>query len=153
MAKEWWEDAPLAQEKPTEWWEDAPLAKAPEQKKQTEEGFLTGAGKSVMGGLRDTAGSLYSAGATALGANEEVVESAKAAAERSKEGPQAFKKFQADIEKRKTADDTGILAGIKNVAGATFDNPAGAFQMVVSQLPNTGVALGAGCIRRANEKG
>lgn len=144
MAKEWWEDAPLAREKPTEWWEDAPLAKAPEQKKQTEEGFLTGAGKSVMGGLRDTAGSLYSAGATALGANEEVVESAKAAVERSKEGPQALKRFQADIEKRKTADDTGILAGIKNVAGATFDNPEGAFQMVVSQLPNTGVALGAG---------
>ena len=144
MAKEWWEDAPLAREKPTEWWKDAPLAEASAQKKQAEEGFFTGAGKSVMGGLRDTAGSLYSAGATALGANEEVVGSAKAAAERSKEGPQALKRFQADIEKRKTADDTGILAGIKNVAGATFDNPEGAFQMVVSQLPNTGVALGAG---------
>jgi len=144
MAKEWWEDAPLAREKPTEWWKDAPLAEASAQKKQAEEGFFTGAGKSVMGGLRDTAGSLYSAGATAFGANEEVVESAKAAAERSKEGPQALKRFQADIEKRKTADDTGILAGIKNVAGATFDNPEGAFQMIVSQLPNTGVALGAG---------
>jgi len=27
MAKEWWEDAPVAQEKPAEWWKDAPIAK------------------------------------------------------------------------------------------------------------------------------
>jgi len=144
MAKEWWENAPLAQEKPTEWWEEAPLVRAPSKKKEEEEGFLAGAGKSIASGFRDTAGSLYSAGATGLNEREAVVESAKAAAERSKEGPQALKKFQADIQKRKESSDEGLLAGIKNVAGATFDNPEGAFQMVVSQLPNTGVALGAG---------
>ena len=144
MAKEWWESAPLAREKPAEWWEDAPLARAPSKKKEEEEGFLTGAGKSIASGFRDTAGSLYSAGATGLNEREAVVESAKAAAERSKEGPQALRKFQADIQKRKESSDEGLLAGIKNVAGATFDNPEGAFQMVVSQLPNTGVALGAG---------
>jgi hypothetical protein len=144
MAKEWWENAPLAREKPTEWWEDAPLVRAPSKKKEEEEGFLTGAGKSIASGFRDTAGSLYSAGATGLNEREAVVESAKAAAERSKEGPQALRKFQADIQKRKESSDEGLLAGIKNVAGATFDNPEGAFQMVVSQLPNTGVALGAG---------
>jgi hypothetical protein len=144
MAKEWWESAPLAREKPTEWWEEAPLVRAPSKKKEEEEGFLAGAGKSIASGFRDTAGSLYSAGATGLNEREAVVESAKAAAERSKEGPQALKKFQADIQKRKESSDEGLLAGIKNVAGATFDNPEGAFQMVVSQLPNTGVALGAG---------
>ena len=147
MAKEWWEDAPLAREKPAEWWEEAPLVRAPSKKKEEEEeeeGFLTGAGKSIASGFRDTAGSLYSAGATGLNEREAVVESAKAAAERSKEGPKALKRFQEDISKRKEAGDEGLLAGIKNVAGATFDNPEGAFQMVVSQLPNTGVALGAG---------
>ena len=144
MAKEWWENAPLAREKPTEWWEDAPLVRAPSKKKEEEEGFLAGAGKSIASGFRDTAGSLYSAGATGLNEREAVVESAKAAAERSKEGPKALKRFQEDIGKRKEAGDEGLLAGIKNVASATFDNPEGAFQMVVSQLPNTGVALGAG---------
>ena len=144
MAKEWWEDAPLAREKPTEWWEDAPIVRAPSKKKEEEEGFLAGAGKSIASGFRDTAGSLYSAGATGLNEREAVVESAKAAAERSKEGPKALKRFQEDIGRRKEAGDEGLLAGIKNVAGATFDNPEGAFQMVVSQLPNTGVALGAG---------
>ena len=144
MAKEWWENAPLAREKPAEWWEDAPIVRAPSKKKEEEEGFLAGAGKSIASGFRDTAGSLYSAGATGLNEREAVVESAKAAAERSKEGPKALRKFQEDIGKRKEAGDEGLLAGIKNVAGATFDNPEGAFQMVVSQLPNTGVALGAG---------
>tara|TARA_R110000868_G_scaffold172464_2_gene408348 strand:- start:610 stop:6564 length:5955 start_codon:yes stop_codon:yes gene_type:complete len=32
MAKEWWEDAPVAQEKPAEWWKDAPVVQAPEAK-------------------------------------------------------------------------------------------------------------------------
>ena len=36
MAKQWWEEAPLAQEQRGEWWEAAPLAKAPEQSKQDE---------------------------------------------------------------------------------------------------------------------
>ena len=40
MAKEWWEDAPLAREKPTEWWEDVPLAKAPEQKNKRKKASL-----------------------------------------------------------------------------------------------------------------
>jgi len=109
----------------------AQFDKAPSKKKEAEEGFLTGAGKSIASGFRDTAGSLYSAGATGLNEREAVVESAKAAAERSKEGPQALRKFQADIQKRKESSDEGLLAGIKNVAGATFDNPEGAFQMVV----------------------
>jgi len=36
MAKEWWEDAPLAQEKSNEWWKDAPLAQPPAQQAQDE---------------------------------------------------------------------------------------------------------------------
>lgn len=156
MAKEWWEAAPLAQEKPAEWWKDAPLAEAPAQQAQNEwwktapvvkpeeEGFITGLGKSIYGGARDTGGSLYSAGATAVGANQAVVESAQAAAARSPEQAKALQAYQADIQKRKQAGDEGLLAGIKNVAGATIDNPEGALQMVLSQLPNTAVALGAG---------
>jgi hypothetical protein len=156
MAKEWWEEAPLAQEKPAEWWKDAPLAEAPAQQAQNEwwktapvvkpeeEGFFTGLGKSIYGGARDTGGSLYSAGATAVGANQSVVESAQAAAARSPEQAKALQAYQADIQKRKQAGDEGLLAGIKNVAGATVDNPEGALQMVVSQLPNTAVALSAG---------
>jgi hypothetical protein len=116
-----------------------PFAPEPE-----EEGFFTGLGKSIYGGARDTGGSLYSAGATAVGANQAVVESAQAAAARSPEQAKALQAYQADIQKRKQAGDEGLWAGIKNVAGATVDNPEGALQMVVSQLPNTAVALGAG---------
>jgi hypothetical protein len=112
--------------------------------KPEEEGFFTGLGKSIYGGARDTGGSLYSAGATAVGANQAVVESAQAAAARSPEQAKALQAYQADIQKRKQAGDEGLLAGIKNVVGATVDNPEGALQMVVSQLPNTAVALGAG---------
>lgn len=36
MAKQWWEEAPLAQEQRGEWWEAAPLAQAPAQAKQDE---------------------------------------------------------------------------------------------------------------------
>ena len=156
MAKEWWEGAPLAQEKPNEWWKDAPLAQAPAQQTQDEwwkaapvvkpeeEGFITGLGKSVYGGARDTGGSLYAAGATAVGANQSVVESAQAATARAPEQAKALQEYQADIQKRKQASDEGLWAGIKNVAAATVDNPEGALQMVVSQLPNTAVALGAG---------
>lgn len=156
MAKEWWEEAPLAQEKSAEWWKDAPLAETPAQQTQNEwwkaapivkpeeEGFFTGLGKSIYGGARDTGGSLYSAGATAVGANQAVVESAQAAAARSPEQAKALQAYQADIQKRKEAGDEGLLAGIKNVVGATVDNPEGALQMVVSQLPNTAAALGAG---------
>lgn len=112
--------------------------------KPEEEGFITGLGKSIYGGVRDTGGSLYAAGATAVGANQAVVESAQAAAARSPEQAKALQAYQADIQKRKQAGDEGLWAGIKNVAGATVDNPEGALQMVVSQLPNTAVALGAG---------
>ena len=112
--------------------------------KPEEEGFFTGLGKSIYGGARDTGGSLYSAGAATVGANQAVVESAQAAAARSPEQAKALQAYQADIQKRKQAGDEGLWAGIKNVVGATVDNPEGALQMVVSQLPNTGVALGAG---------
>lgn len=118
---------------------DAYLAQKPE-----EEGFFTGMGKSIYGGARDTGGSLYAAGATTLGKNEAVVESAQAATARAPEQGKALQAYQADIQKRKQAGDEGLWAGIKNVAGATVDNPEGALQMVVSQLPNTAVALGAG---------
>lgn len=36
MAKQWWEEAPLAQEQRGQWWEAAPLAQAPAQPKQDE---------------------------------------------------------------------------------------------------------------------
>ena len=122
----------------------APQIIDPFAPKPEEEGFFTGLGKSIYGGARDTGGSLYSAGATAVGANQAVVESAQAAAARSPEQAKALQAYQADIQKRKQAGDEGLLAGIKNVVGATVDNPEGALQMVVSQLPNTVVALGAG---------
>jgi hypothetical protein len=122
----------------------APQIIDPFAPKPEEEGFFTGLGKSIYGGARDTGGSLYSAGATAVGANQAVVESAQAAAARSPEQAKALQAYQADIQKRKQAGDEGLWAGIKNVAGATVDNPEGALQMVVSQLPNTAVALGAG---------
>ena len=122
----------------------APQIIDPFAPKPEEEGFITGIGKSIYGGARDTGGSLYSAGAATVGANQAVVESAQAAAARSPEQAKALQAYQADIQKRKQAGDEGLLAGIKNVVGATVDNPEGALQMVVSQLPNTAVALGAG---------
>jgi hypothetical protein len=109
-----------------------------------EEGFFTGLGKSLLGGVQDTGGSLYTAGATTVGANQAVVESAKAATERAKNQPQELAKFQENIQKRKDVNDEGLWAGIKNVVGATVDNPEGALQMVVGQLPNTAVAMGSG---------
>ena len=122
----------------------APQIVDPFAPKPEEEGFITGLGKSIYGGARDTGGSLYSAGATAVGANQAVVESAQAAAARAPEQAKALQEYQADIQKRKQAGDEGLLAGIKNVVGATVDNPEGALQMVMSQLPNTAVALGTG---------
>lgn len=121
-------------------------APAPKQApvKQEEEGFFTGLGKSLLGGTQDTAGSLYSAGSTVVGANNAVVESAQAAKDRQKTEAQALSAFKQDIGRRQQEDDSGLWAGIKNVAGATYDNPEGAFQMVVSQLPNTAVSLGSG---------
>lgn len=132
-------DAYLAQ-KTEKFDPDAYLA----SQQKPEEGFFTGLGKSILGGVKDTGGSLYTAGATTVGANESVVESAKAAAERAKDQPQELAKFQENIQKRKQLSDEGIWAGIKNVVGATVDNPEGALQMVVSQIPNTAAALGAG---------
>lgn len=122
----------------------APQIVDPFAPKPEEEGFFTGLGKSIYGGARDTGGSLYAAGATTVGANQAVVESAQAAAARAPEQAKALQAYQADIQKRKEAGDEGLWAGIKNVAGATVDNPEGALQMVVSQLPNTATALGAG---------
>ena len=112
--------------------------------KPKEEGFFTGLGKAISGGVQDTAGSLFSAGATAVDARGAVVDSARAAAARSPDQALALQQFNQEIKKRQAADDSGLLAGIKNVAGAVYDNPEGAFQMVVSQLPNTAVSLGAG---------
>mgnify|MGYP000965306334 CR=1 FL=1 len=124
----------------------APPAQAiePVAQKPKTEGFFTGIGKSIAGGVQDTAGSLFSAGATAIDARDAVVDSAKSAAARSPDQALALQQFSQDIKKRQAEDDTGLMAGIKNVAGATYDNPEGAFQMVVSQLPNTVVSLGAG---------
>jgi hypothetical protein len=113
----------------------APQIVDPFDPKPEEEGFFTGLGKSIYGGARDTGGSLYSAGATAVGANQAVVESAQAAAARSPEQAKALQAYQADIQKRKQAGDEGLLAGIKNVAGATVDNPEGALQMVCPSYP------------------
>lgn len=120
----------------------APLSGTPAKPK--EEGFFTGLAKALSGGVQDTSSSLYSAGATAVDARGAVVDSAKAAAARSPDQALALQNFTADIKKRQAADDSGLLAGIKNVASATFDNPEGALQMLVSQVPNTVAAFGAG---------
>lgn len=119
-----------------------PVAIKPNQ--PTEEGFFTGVGKALFGGVQDTGGSLYSAGATAVGSNSSVVESSKAAAERQKTEPIELSKFKQNIATRQQAGDDTIWQGIKNVAGAAYDNPEGAFQMLVNQLPNSGVALASG---------
>lgn len=119
-----------------------PVAIKPNQ--PAEEGFFTGAGKALFGGVQDTGGSLYSAGATAVGSNSSVVESSKAAAERQKNEPIELSKFKQNIATRQQAGDDTIWQGIKNVAGAAYDNPEGAFQMLVNQLPNSGVALASG---------
>ncbi len=116
----------------------------PTQAQPEEEGFIGGLAKSVVQGTKQTAGSLYAAGATGLGENQAVVESAQAAQERAKETPKAQQRFEADVAARKQADDESLWAGIKNVASATIDNPEGALQMVISQLPNTAAALASG---------
>ena len=114
------------------------------QEQPEEEGFFGGLAKSVVQGTKSTAGSLYAAGATALDERGAVVESAQAAQKRAKDTPQAQKKFEEDIAARKEISDDGLWAGIKNVVGATVDNPEGALQMVISQLPNTAAALASG---------
>jgi hypothetical protein len=121
-----------------------PGASQQAQAQPEEEGFFGGLTKSVVQGTKSTAGSLYAAGATALDERGAVVESAQAAQERAKDTPQAQKKFEEDIAARKEVSDDGLWAGIKNVAGATVDNPEGALQLVASQLPNTAAALGSG---------
>lgn len=130
-------------------WADSPAparasTTATPERAPIKEGVFTGLGKALVGGVEDTAGSLFSAGATLVDAKGAVVDSAQAAIARSPDEARALQAFKGDIASRQAADDSGILAGIKNVAGATFDNPEGAFQMLVSQLPNTVAALGAG---------
>jgi hypothetical protein len=113
-------------------------------KQPEEEGFFKGAAKALFGGAQDTAGSMYSAGATTIGANEAVVDSAKSAAERQKTEAVELGKFKQDLGRRQAAGDDTVWQGVKNVAGAAYDNPEGAFQMVLSQLPNNGVSLASG---------
>jgi hypothetical protein len=130
-------------------WADSPVparasTTATPERVPPKEGVFTGLGKALVGGVEDTTGSLFSAGATLVDAKGAVVDSAQAAMARSPDEARALQAFKGDIASRQAADDSGILAGIKNVAGATFDNPEGAFQMLVSQLPNTVAALGAG---------
>ena len=120
----------------------SPLANTPAR--PTEEGFFTGLGKALVGGVQDTGGSLYSAGATAVDARGAVVDSAQAAAARSPDQALELQNFNAAIKRQQDADDSGLLAGIKNVANAAYENKEGFLQMVVSQLPNTAVSLGAG---------
>lgn len=120
----------------------APLSGTPAKPK--EEGFFTGLAKALSGGVQDTGGSLYSAGATVVDAKGAVVDSAKAAAARSPDQALELQNFNAAIKRRQDADDSGLLAGIKNVANAAYENKEGFLQMVVSQLPNTAVALGSG---------
>lgn len=124
--------------------QSAPAAAAPAPVKEEEEGFLTGLWKSVSGGAQDTAGSLSATGSVITGNNQGVVDTATAARERRKDEAQALSAFKGDIAKRQSADDDSLWSGIKNVVGAAYENPEGAFQMVVSQLPNTAVSLGAG---------
>ena len=120
----------------------APLSGTPAKPK--EEGFFTGLAKALSGGVQDTGASLYSAGATVVDAKGAVVDSAKAAAARSPDQALELQNFNAAIKRRQDADDSGLLAGIKNVANAAYENKEGFLQMVVSQLPNTAVALGSG---------
>ena len=111
------------------------------KKSSENQGFFSGLGSSIVQGVKDTGGLIYAAGATYGSANNAVVDSSKAASLREQNSEAlAMKEFKEDIQKRKQLDDS-ILGGISNVSGAIYDNPEGALQLTVSQLPNMAAAM------------
>ena len=111
------------------------------KKSSENQGFFSGLGSSIVQGVKDTGGLIYAAGATYGGANNAVVDSSKTASLREQNSEAlAMKEFKEDIQKRKQLDDS-FLGGISNVSGAIYDNPEGALQLTVSQLPNMAAAM------------
>ncbi|HEU4854385.1 MAG TPA: LPD38 domain-containing protein [Nitrosospira sp.] len=102
----------------------------------------------LMGTIREGAkGTLRALGATVdtmQGDAQGVVTAAQEQAAAPKDPD--LERFYAHIEERKQAlgEDPSIWEGIKAVGGAAIDNPRGFGLMVAEQLPNSGVALGAG---------
>ena len=102
-------------------------------------------GTALAEGARQTYRSGRAAVGAYVGADKDVVEQArKSAEEQRNSNAESLKALKADIQARKAASDDGIVQGIKNVAGAIADNPAGGVQLVAEQAPNSAVALGLG---------
>lgn len=102
----------------------------------------------LMGTIREGAkGTLRALGATADTMQGDAVGVVTAAQEQAAAPKDPdLERFYAHIEERKQAlgEDPSLWEGIKAVGGAAIDNPRGFGLMVAEQLPNSGVALGAG---------
>lgn len=104
-----------------------------------------GFGSALVEGAQATGRSVLAAGQALVGDNKGVEETAKAqTAAQDNSNAAALTSFKRDLAQRKQADDSGIWAGVKNVAGAAWENPTGAAQLVAEQLPNSAVVLAGG---------
>lgn len=109
-----------------------------------EEGFFSGLWKAISTGTRQTGASLTATGGAYAGSGKTVESAAEYADLLKKEDPSALKRFSKQVERDKITYGDTIWGGIKNVASAAYDNPEGVLQFTVQQLPNMGVAMGAG---------
>ena len=99
------------------------------------EGFID----AGLGGLQTTWSSIKAAANTWLGDNESVVANARDQGEKTKDQKQFMSAISANMEE----GDEDVLDALGNVASAIWEQPKGAAEEMVAQLPNMGVALGS----------
>lgn len=100
-----------------------------------------GAFDALMGGVKRTAKGLETMANVVTGDDTGVYESTQAAEAIPNTPDQQA--FMLDLKRRmETEGDVSVWQAVKNVAGATWANPTGAYHEMVAQLPNSGVVLG-----------
>lgn len=109
---------------------------------QSKEPKAKGILGAVSGGTERALDSVRTAWNVATGDEEE----AREITEKTNRIPKTPEQqgFMSSLQARKEANgDDSIWQGVKNVAGAAWENPMGAFHEVMAQLPNSAVVLGS----------
>ncbi|HEX4843210.1 MAG TPA: LPD38 domain-containing protein [Limnobacter sp.] len=131
--------------------------KRPDEEPEEEQGIVGSAidsvidaGKTLYQGAKSTGRAIGAAGNTVSGDLQDVEEYAARQNEASKEKPEALQRFNEAIERGSKSVDpsAGTLSQIgqsaKEIGKAVIDNPEGAFQFGLEQVPNMAAALGPG---------
>jgi len=101
----------------------------------------TGILGALKSGAKQTANLIQTAGNVLTGDNTDVQRLTQESDRIGKTPEQEA--FQQDLQKRKSEQgDDSFWQSVKNVAGATIENPTGAFYEVIGQLPNSAAVMG-----------